>query len=267
MLYTFFKEQAIKIGLSRFCSIRPPHVCLSRSTPIESCLCLQHENFRLKMDALYRHDSIRFCQMSGSFRRQCVCDDTRPQCWLQKCSICEKSQLMIQLWNLDDNDLAASDHLHFWTWLRRNGRMEKIKKEATLGAILRSIIDDIPQFLIHCFINKRQTSAFANARAEAQMDGSRTAILQIDFAENFTCVPQDEVQSAYYNRAQVTLFTSYLWFRNESRGFVVASDTRSHTKKSQLFCFFYFGKLSARRLQMFISGRMALLRNSGTVSL
>ena len=37
---------------------------------------------------------------------------------------------------------------------------------------------------------------------------------QMDYAENYTSRAQDEVQSAHWNLAQVTLYTSVSWFRS-----------------------------------------------------
>ena len=38
-----------------------------------------------------------------------------------------------------------------------------------------------------------------------------SAIVQIDFAENYTCVFQDEVQSAHWNQKELTVFTACVW--------------------------------------------------------
>ena len=54
----------------------------------------------------------------------------------------------------------------------------------------------------------------------------------MDYAENYTCRAQDEVQSAHWNQAQVTLYTSVLWFRNQIIPHVIISDTRQHNKST-----------------------------------
>ena len=53
-------------------------------------------------------------------------------------------------------------------------------------------------------------------------------VLQMDYAENYTCKSQDEVQSAHWNQAQVTLNTSVSWFRNQIIPHVIISDTHQH---------------------------------------
>ena len=97
------------------------------------------------------------------------------------------------------------------------------------------------------------------------------AVLQIDFAENFTCLAQDEVQSAYYNRTQITLFTSYLWFRDISRGIVAASDTRNHTKTeivaflSSIIQEFVDETQGIRKLSIWSDGPTSQFRNRFTL--
>ena len=54
----------------------------------------------------------------------------------------------------------------------------------------------------------------------------------MDYAENYTCKSQDEVQLAHWNQAQVTLNTSVSWFRNQIIPHVIISDTRQHNKST-----------------------------------
>ena len=49
-----------------------------------------------------------------------------------------------------------------------------------------------------------------------------TSLLQIDYAKNYTCRAQDEVQSAHWNQGQVKLLTSISWFRGQIHPHVVA---------------------------------------------
>ena len=49
----------------------------------------------------------------------------------------------------------------------------------------------------------------------ATKENSNTALIQMDFAENFTCLYQDEVASAHWKTNSVTLFTVMIWFRKK----------------------------------------------------
>ena len=42
-------------------------------------------------------------------------------------------------------------------------------------------------------------------------------MLQVDFAENYTCLAQDEVQFAHRNQSHITLFTCVTWFPGKAQ--------------------------------------------------
>ena len=58
------------------------------------------------------------------------------------------------------------------------------------------------------------------------------AMLQIDFADNYTTIWQDEIQSAYWQKKQVTVFTSVYWNGLAHQSSVIISDDLSRTKGS-----------------------------------
>lgn len=58
------------------------------------------------------------------------------------------------------------------------------------------------------------------------------ALLQIDFAENFVCEAQDEVQSAHWNPRQLTLFASAYYHNEVFQSKVFVSDNLTHTKET-----------------------------------
>ena len=54
----------------------------------------------------------------------------------------------------------------------------------------------LPSFLLHYFIKQQQVNAFEDHKMKVQND-SELAVLQIDFAETFSSLCQDEVKSAH----------------------------------------------------------------------
>lgn len=61
-------------------------------------------------------------------------------------------------------------------------------------------------------------------------------ILQLDFAENYSCKSLEEVQSAYFNQTMVTLHPIVAYYRYDRelkhKSFVVVSDEMSHKPSS-----------------------------------
>ena len=64
------------------------------------------------------------------------------------------------------------------------------------------------------------------------MGSQDIAVLQVDFEDNFSTLWQDKVQSAHWNKKQVTAFTSVVWCKDTCKSAVVISDNLSHTKDS-----------------------------------
>lgn len=57
--------------------------------------------------------------------------------------------------------------------------------------------------------------------------------MQMDFAENYAIVSQDEIQSAHWSHSQVTLFTCCVWFPyKHCSSYVLVSNDMSHSKYS-----------------------------------
>lgn len=59
------------------------------------------------------------------------------------------------------------------------------------------------------------------------------AVVQIDFAENFSLTFQDEMQSAHWRCQQVGIFTCCVWLPNKlTKSYTVVSNDTSHSKFS-----------------------------------
>ena len=54
-------------------------------------------------------------------------------------------------------------------------------------------------FLLHCFIKRKQAEQYELDKVEAQKENSIIMVLKMDYAENYTCRAQDQVQSAHWN--------------------------------------------------------------------
>ena len=116
---------------------------------------------------------------------------------------------------------------------KRSKTMKKICKLGTVDKAFQSLEDQMPYFLQHVYV-KRQQSAFFDGK-KANLTQSE-ALVQVDFAENYTCKHQDEVQSAHWHQQQITLFTVAVWTNNGSettcKSHVIVTDELSHEKKS-----------------------------------
>ena len=66
----------------------------------------------------------------------------------------------------------------------------------------------IPKFKFHVFAKNEQSKYFQTKIKESTQED---VVLQIDFAENFSILNQNEIQAAHWSHPQATLFTGCSW--------------------------------------------------------
>ena len=114
-----------------------------------------------------------------------------------------------------------------------NGKeyLEKVLKKGTALELYDAACAMWPSFLLHYFIKQKQANAYEDHKSQVQND-SELAVRQIDFAENFSTLWQDEVQSAHWNKKQITVFTSVTWQQDSCTSAVIISDDLTHSRDS-----------------------------------
>ena len=76
-----------KIGLSKFCELRPKNVKLYDHIPHHVCVCLYHENVRLLLVALREHTSL--ATEFHDFISQVTCGPNAKDCLGSQCKNCK----------------------------------------------------------------------------------------------------------------------------------------------------------------------------------
>ena len=237
--YNLFQKDHpdVQISLSKFCSLRPANVKFSSDMPRDVCLCQHHENVKLLCDCL-KKEIAEFPPYSGAFVNNFVCDSNSEVCMTGKCKNCPKPLLPLE------DELPEHDTT-WYQWERvtktlpsKTGKakkvvkMLKVNKEGSVEDAMTSLTRQLPKFLQHVFIQRKQSQFFQDKIVNLE---ENEAVIQIDFAENYTCYQQDEIQAAHWSQDQVTLFTVAIWSQSKESSFashVIVSDDLSHDKKS-----------------------------------
>ena len=142
-----------------------------------------------------------------------VCKSLTTQCWQNNCNGLVNSYSGIieeenPSWNL-------------WT------ENDDVIEEGSTDDLLNYIISITPQFVAHLYI-KTEEKYYKQECEEVYQESAHynpsKALLQDDFSENFTCIWQDEVQSAHWNHPQVSLFTAAPWHSGSLHAIVLVSD-------------------------------------------
>ena len=83
-------------------------------------------------------------------------------------------------------------------WEEVNCRIIKNQKSGTDGSLYSYLCTIFPNFSIHSFVKKKQAKSYEKDKLEDLIKNSNTVIIKLDFAENYICAAQDEVQSAHW---------------------------------------------------------------------
>lgn len=84
-LYVIFKEtfQSIKLGFSKFCSLRPPECVIAAASGIHNvCVCQTHQNFYLLLWIFNRNYKCR------DVINAITCDKNNRNCLMRLCKEC-----------------------------------------------------------------------------------------------------------------------------------------------------------------------------------
>ncbi len=110
-------------------------------------------------------------------------------------------------------------------------QMKKVCWVGTVTEAVDTLLDKMPDFLAHVFIKRQQSHCFQEKLANIP-EGS--AVIQVDFSDNYSLQQQGEIQSAYWSQKQLTLFTVCVWTHDGKRSMVFVSDDLDHDKTSVL---------------------------------
>jgi uncharacterized membrane protein len=94
----------------------------------------------------------------------------------------------------------------------------------------RSLVDELngrwSSFVTHTYVTRQQRDSIKNIKLTSSL--TTFAVIQIDFAENFSFIVQKEVQSAYWHQKQATVYTVVINIGANHRNMVIISNRMAH---------------------------------------
>ena len=216
----------VKIKKSKFYALRPLHVRPVSETSHNACLCKYHSNMKFLIESL--SNVLQFPNQTGDLLDISVCDQENYTCMANMCDECKNFSIQ----GLVDDE-SINNNILWKEWKDVNGRFYVSEQQGTVHDCLQEIDKQFHSFKMHCYVKRMQSRHFEDLKIHTT---NETAVLQVDFAENYTAVLQDEIQSAHWHQKQVTLFTAIAWVGDNSakptRSFVNISDDLTHNKHS-----------------------------------
>jgi hypothetical protein len=94
----------------------------------------------------------------------------------------------------------------------------------------RSLIDELnlrwSSFVTHTYVTRQQRDYVKKIKLTSSL--TIFAVIQVDFAENFSFIVQKEILSAYWNQKQATIYTVVINIGADHRNMVIISDRMVH---------------------------------------
>ena len=224
----FLQEHELSISFSKFASLRPVFVLLQGNTLHNVCTCVLHENIRFILRALHSK-GVPINTEFKDFIAQVTCNQESTQCMKSECPLSPG----ISLIELPDD--LANQSCEWRCWGIENKRAILKTKEGLVLDCLKDLDDSLVRFLKHTFVKRQQSKAFKDARQNVT---TNALVIQVDFAENYSCKYQNEIQSAHWTNKMVSIFTAVVWYRQQQDGdiitksFALVSDCTDHDKYS-----------------------------------
>ena len=128
-------------------------------------------------------------------------------CIYRKCEKCGTHQLGDYLKGIREIDNIDPKELTWQKWGQEQylGRPKKclLRVQGTLDDLIVELSAELEPYSRHLFTAKWQQNQFSALIKNAPPE---SVVMIMDFSENFTCLTQNEVQSAHWSHTQVTLY-------------------------------------------------------------
>ena len=106
----------------------------------------------------------------------------------------------------NSDDEVNVSNLTWCQWRTVDQHSVKCKHDGQVQDAVAEVVKQIYYFEQHTFIKRKQDDSFEEKRAV----NGHNIVVQRNFADNYIAIDQDEIQGAYWNHSQVTLFTCSL---------------------------------------------------------
>lgn len=209
--YTLFKEKYLnlKVGLSKFAELRPCDcVLLGSSGSHVICVCKYHENIRLMFEVFNNFPDKQYIDEHKKFL---ICENPSVKCKLLKCNDCPSSVISLVTYVTELFSKQNIEKVSYKNWVQTD-RPEIVSIEKSASDFAEEYAFKLNEFVRHEFISKIQTTYVSRQKNEIDDD---EIVIEMDFAENFSNLSQDEIQSVYFSKTQTSVHLVVLTYKKK----------------------------------------------------
>ena len=143
------------------------------------------------------------------------------KCINRQCDVCGVDKIVAFFQPLAEQ--STSDEITYTKWERVkkdiNGKevvcVMPVKKTRTCTSIIIDLSQESQMLAQHLFVANWQQRQFTELRKDVP---EGFMVLNMDFAENYSCVTQNEVQAAHWGHEQVTIHPTVAYYKCKDDG-------------------------------------------------
>ncbi|XP_035824226.1 uncharacterized protein LOC118477139 [Aplysia californica] len=189
----------VKISFATFKRRRPQSISLSSSRKFLQCLCERCTNVMLLMEVLNKEISNRITSIEALVE-QTLCQNVERMCIERQCPNCGVNSLIQSIkGNIEDLTVVRK-----WSKWEKSEKASKdlVFHESPLSEILSLLEKSVHEIAKHLKVAEWQRKQYQSLKFSLPRGH---AMCTVDFAENYLCKFQNEVQSAHWSYRQVSV--------------------------------------------------------------
>ena len=266
----FVEEHGKILSLDMFRKLRPPNVVLAGSAGTHTiCCCIGCENPKLMITTsnIWQLEGIKALTPNSDkvtpkeISKELVCSIPTEACYLSSCEQCKdkKKDLQSRLKAILEEE--GIETIEYTQWLiTQSSQFETFNKP--VEDFCSDFVHAMNSFKTHNFIHSKQSSYLYELKKNPPIG---TILIWMDYAENYACVSQNEVQQAYFKKLQISMLTVYVYMlvngQVKEQSYVVLTDDCRHEKTPSVWA--SYKKLVVKLDELFPARTRTILVTDG----
>ncbi|KAK2722989.1 hypothetical protein QYM36_003252, partial [Artemia franciscana] len=170
-----------------------------------------HQNVKFLLDAVKIEESYK------DLIKMLVCNVENSECMLRHCDNCLSDDALIEHLTAklsEDYDLEEEIILSQWV---NTDRTEMVKQSISVESCISLLSKSVENLIPHSYITKSQSKTFKKLKEDPPLN---TAIVVMDFSENYSYTIQNEILSYHWNRGGCTIHPVGLYLKKNDGVFI-----------------------------------------------
>lgn len=199
------------IGFSTFCTLRPKWcVTVGAKGTHNVCVCIEHQNVKLLTTAMQILIAQKLSYQDALSK--VVSTLNNRDCMIHRCENCPGIKNLNDFIQgfLDTVQNDIEDTIEYQQWIQTD-HCTLVSLTDSLSDFLVKFMSAVDNLTVHHYVAKAQSEFFRSTKEHLD---NHTAVITLDFAENYSFLVQDAVQGFHWSNNQATIHPIVMYYSN-----------------------------------------------------